>query len=316
MHHLLLILANPSILSMIFLVMAVVWMLRDQRDRTRPLLVIAMVLNMFYGYFLNFVMGNENGLVPWKYDYVLARLDAALGVSAAAVASVLQGGARWPLQVVYWLMVPMMVVWFAVARRNRLTGSLVLAYVTELLAGPTLYAIVPACGPLYAFRKQWLHPPTVAPVLVRMSGAPNCFPSLHLATALIFVLFSRGPVSRFFSLAFLAATALATFSTGEHYAIDLVAGLAFGCFEANVGYRRLKAALLWLALVLAWSLSVRWASGFWIANPVLLRVFAAFTVSCAVAAVAVEWHRSPQPSPQTDQEPVGVSADSSAAARN
>jgi len=309
MLHLLLILVNPSILSMIFLIMAVVWMLRDERDRTRPLLVIAMVLNMFYGFLLDFVMGKENGLVPWKYDYVLARFDAALGISAAAVASHLQGGARWPLQIVYWLMVPMMVAWFVVARRSRLTGSLVLAYVTEMLAGPTLYAIVPACGPLYAFKARWLNPPVVAPGLIRMSGSPNAFPSLHLATAMIFVLFSRGPISRFFSLAFLGATVLATLSTGEHYVIDLVAGLAFGCFESNVGYRRLKGALLWLALVLAWSLSVRWAGGFWIANPVLLRIFAAFTVICAGAEVVVEWRRAPQPAPAMDQQAVGVSGE-------
>ena len=297
--HYLLILVNPSILTMIFLILAVVWMLRDESDRTRPLLVIAMVLNMFYGFLLNFVMGRENGLIPWKYDYVLARLDAALGIPASAIAPALQGGVRWPLQIVYWLMVPMMVTWFAVARRNGLTGSLVLAYITEMLMGPTLYAVLPACGPLYAFRKQWLHPPVVAPGVIRLSGGPNAFPSLHFATALIFVFFSGGRISRFFSLAFLAATALATISTGEHYAIDLVAGLAFGCLAANVGRRRVKASLLWLAVVLAWSLSVRWASGFWIGHPYLLRIFAAVTVVCAAWEVVVEWRRA---GPATTEE--------------
>ena len=153
MRHLLLIALDPSILSMLFLGLAIVWMLLDEKDRTRPLLVVAMVLNMFYGYLLNFVMGKENGLVPWKYDYVLARLDGALGISAAAIASSLQGAARWPLEIVYLLMVPMMVVWFLVARRNGLTRPLTLAYITVLLLGLTLYAMLPACGPLYAFGK-------------------------------------------------------------------------------------------------------------------------------------------------------------------
>ncbi|HWE86689.1 MAG TPA: phosphatase PAP2 family protein [Terracidiphilus sp.] len=303
MRHLLPILVNQTILVMIFLIMAVVWMMRDERDRTRPLLVIALVLNMFYGLLLNVVMGKENGLVPWKYDYILARLDAAFGIPASAIAPVLQGAARWPLQIVYWLLVPMMVVWFAVARRNRLTGSLVGAYITELLMGPTLYAVLPACGPRYVFGKQWLHPPVVAPGVLRLSGSPNAFPSLHFATALIFVFFSNGRISRFFSLAFLAGTALATISTGEHYAIDLVAGLAFGCFANNVGRRRVKASLLWLPVVLAWSLSVRWASGFWIGHPYLLRIFAAVTVIGAAWAVVVEWRRAMPTTTEKEKPP-------------
>ncbi len=309
MLHLILILVNPSILSMIFLIMAVVWMLRDERDRTRPLLVIAMVLNMFYGFLLDFVMGKENGLIPWKYDYVLARLDAALGVPASAIAPALQGAVRWPLQIVYWLMVPMMVAWFAVARRNRRTGSLVLAYITELLVGPTLYALLPACGPLYAFGKQWLHPPVVAPGVIRLSGGPNAFPSLHLATALLFVFFSNGRISRFFSLAFLAATALATISTGEHYGIDLVGGLAFGCFAANVGERRVAGSLLWFAPVLGWSLAIRFESAFLLHNPELLRLLAGITVACAVAAVTLEWRGGPRITEVKDaQDVAGVSA--------
>ena len=288
--HYLLMLVNPTILSLTCLIAAVVYMLRDERDRTRPLLVIAMVMNMFYGALLDLVMGKENGIIPWKYDHILARLDGALGVSAAAVAPALQESVlRWTLQVTYWLMVPMMVAWFGVARRNRLSGSLVLAYVTEMLAGPTLYAVLPACGPVYAFRKAWLHPPAVAPTVMKLSGGPNAFPSLHLATALIFVLYSGGPISRTLSLVFVGLTAFATISTGQHYVIDLVAGLAFGCFAANVGRRRLRPSLLWLTVVLAWTLSVRWANGFLIGHPVILRSFAVVTVLGVAAAVVLEW---------------------------
>ncbi len=313
MRHLLLIALDPSILSMLFLGLAIVWMLMDEKDRTRPLLVVAMVLNMFYGYLLNFVMGKENGLVPWKYDYVLARLDGALGISAATIASSLQGAARWPLEIVYLLMVPMMVVWFLVARRNRLTRPLTLAYITVLLLGLTLYAMLPACGPMYAFGKQWLHPPVVAPIAIRMAGNPNAFPSLHLATALIFVLLSAGPASRTFSLSFFIATALATISTGEHYVIDLVGGVAFGCLAVTIGQRRIKLALLWLALVLTWTLSIRWASEYWIDHPDLLRIFAAFTVTCVIGAVAFEWRHAPQAAPAPDQLSAGALVESAGA---
>lgn len=308
MHHVIALLLNPSVIGLAALVAAVVWMLRDESDRTRPLLVIAMVVNLFYGFLLHFVMGRENGLIPWKYDYVLARLDLALGLPAAAIAPALQGWMRVPLQVVYQLMIPMMIVWFAVARRHRVSDALVLAYVTEMLVGPVLYALLPACGPLYAFRGQWLHPPAVEPVAVRMSGMPNAFPSLHVATALVLVFFSGGRMSRGWSLVFLAATAMATISTGEHYAIDLVAGLAFGCFSASAGRRRLTASLLWLAFVLAWSVGVRWGNGFLIRDAELLRAFAGITVVCVVMAVVFEWNSKREPGQAVVQKAAGVSA--------
>jgi hypothetical protein len=234
-------------------------------------------------------MGQENGLVPWKYDHVLAGIDASLGLSGSTIASFLQGGWRLSLLVVYNLMVPMMIAWYIAGRNGEGSGSIVVAYIAEMLAGPLLYAILPACGPLYAFRDQWLHPPAVHPQLIRLSGMPNAFPSLHLATAVVFVFFSRGTRWRSASLAMLAGTALATLSTGEHYFIDLVAGVAFGCFAATVGYKRIRAAALYLALALCWSLGVRFQFQFLMDHPGFLRVCAALTVCAGVASVATLW---------------------------
>ena len=66
-----------------------------------------------------------------------------------------------PLALVYGLMIPMMIVWFFVVHDPRRRTSLVLAYIAELITGPMLYLLLPACGPLYAFGAQWLHPPFV-----------------------------------------------------------------------------------------------------------------------------------------------------------
>lgn len=147
------ILFNPALIAMTALFLSVVWMLRNEKDRTRPLLVIALVINLFYGWLLSFVMGHQNGLVPWKYDYVLLNLDHALGVPGAAIAQMLQQ-VSIPLLVTYELMVPMMIAWFLVARSHGASGSIVVAYVVEMICGPILYAIVPACGPQYAFHGQ------------------------------------------------------------------------------------------------------------------------------------------------------------------
>ncbi len=186
-------------------------------------------------------------------------------------------------------MVPMMICWFLVTQYRNLRGSVVIAYVAELVAGPILYAVLPACGPVYAFRAQWLYPPAVQANAIRLVGMPNAFPSLHVGTAFVFVLFAPGKVWRGVALAYLAGTALATLSTGEHYIIDLVAGLVFGCFAASVGYRRYRRALLYLGVTLAWSLAVRFEYPFLIVHPGLLRLLAATTVALATFAVFKEW---------------------------
>ena len=297
--HLLALLLNPAIIGLSALLLSVIWMLRDERDKTRPMLVFALTLNLVFGFLLTVVMSREGGLLPWKYDYVLFQMDESLGVSAASIARPLQGICRLPLVVVYQLMVPMMICWFLVTRYRNLRGSVVLAYVAELVAGPILYAVLPACGPVYAFGAQWLHPPEVQANAIRLYAMPNAFPSLHLGTALVFVLFAPGRVWRGISLAFLAATALATLATGEHFVIDLIPGLAFGCFAASVGYRRIWSALLYLGVALSWSLAVRFEYSFLIVHPGLTRLFAALTVALAMLAIFKEWSvpamRAPEP---------------------
>lgn len=286
------VLLNPAILALAALVLSIVWMLRDQSDKTRPLLVMALVVNLFYGWLLTYLMGAENSLVPWKYDYILAHLDAALGLRSTPIAAALQGSARIPLDVVYRLMVPMMIAWFVIVKARELQRALALAYVVEMIVGPALYALVPACGPIYAFRATWLHPTLAAASPLRLAGMPNAFPSLHVGTALILVLLSRGRGTRMFSAMFLGATMLATLATGEHYVIDLVAGLAFGCFAAAAGRLDWRRAAMYGGLTLGWSLSVRFGFPFWIANPLFLRGIAALTVVGAAAALVVEWRKT------------------------
>jgi hypothetical protein len=287
--HLLSFLLNPAIFGLIALFSSVIWMLMDEKDKTRPLLVFALTLNLIFGTLLTIFMAREGALLPWKYDHVLLRVDESLGLSAASIALPLQGRCRIPLAVVYQALVPMMIFWFLVNRYFNPRRSVVLAYAAELVAGPLLYAVLPACGPAYAFGAQWLHPPEVLATTFRLSAMPNAFPSLHIATALIFALFAPGKIWRGVSLTFLALTALAVLSTGEHYVIDLVAGLAVGCFAASVGKRAIRGALFYFGVALAWSLAVRFAFPLLIACPALTRTLAAFTVMLAALAIIKEW---------------------------
>lgn len=293
---------SPAAIGMIALFLSVIWMLRDERDKTRPVLVVALVINLLYGFVLNVVMGKENGLVPWKYDHILAAMDAALGVDTPSIAAALQETWRAVLGIVYDLMVPMMIVWYIAGRYRKTSGNILYSYIGEMLAGPLLYALVPACGPIYAFRAQWLHPGAAHPDLIRLSGMPNAFPSLHVATAIVFVFFARGILWRAASLALLAGTALATVSTGEHYVIDLVAGLVFGCFAAAVGCKKIGPAVFNLAFALGWSLAMRLQFQFLLDQPAILKICAIFTVISTIGSIAAEWMHPTRVRPAEDAD--------------
>jgi hypothetical protein len=153
--------------------------------------------------------------------------------------------------------------------------------------------IVPACGPIYAFGKQWLHPPAVAPEAVRLAGMPNAFPSLHVGTALVFLKFAPGRIWKAIAIVFLAVTCLAILSTGEHYVIDLIPGLAFGIFVSAVGMRNFRRAGWFLALTLTWSLGVRFAYMTLLAHPVVTRSLAGLTVAAVALALGKQWSAAP-----------------------
>jgi hypothetical protein len=287
------ILLSPLGLAIIALFLSVLWMLRDEKDKARIELVFALVLNLFYGVLLNVFMSREGSIFPWKFDHILFGLDASLGIQAASIARPLQGFLRIPLWIIYQSMVPMMIAWYLVTRNRRINGSIVVAYVAELVLGPVLYTIVPACGPIYAFGKEWLRPPAVAPEAVRLAGMPNAFPSLHIGTAFVFLMFAPGRIWKAVALLFLAATCLATLSTGEHYVIDLIPGLAFGVFVSAVGMRNVRRASCFLSLTLGWSLGVRFAYLFLLAHPMLTRSLAGLTVASAAVALLRQWSTAP-----------------------
>ena len=279
---------NPAVIGVLMLFFSSLWMLRDESDKSRPILVAAVIFNLFYGWLLTVLMGHADGLLPWKYDHYLFRIDASLGVPAAPVALAFGGAWRVWLDIVYQLLLPMMIVWLAV-HRKRDSGALILAYVAEMIAGPVLYMVLPACGPIYAFGPSWLHPPDVHAEAIRLSGMPNAFPSLHVATAFVLLLFARERTWRALSVAFLAGTAISTLTTGEHYVIDLVAGLSFGCFAAAVGRRNLAQAAAYLAVTAAWSLAIRFGENTLVSHAGVLRVSALLTIAISVRAVWIAW---------------------------
>jgi hypothetical protein len=85
------------------------------------------------------------------------------------------------------------------------------AYAWMLLIAPVFYFIFPAVGPGY---------------LTDASAPINCLPSVHLTTAILGTIYLPRPW-KWVGVVFIALTACATITTGQHYLIDLIASVPF-----------------------------------------------------------------------------------------
>ncbi len=126
---------------------------------------------------------------------------------------------------------------YSLGRRGQPARVLILMVLTGLL-GMQAYRLLPACGPVYLLGSPCylgeepascadisaadLHPVQLDPAFPR-----NAIPSLHVAWALLVYWIWRSSRWRWFVLAYLLLTVLATLGGGEHYLVDVVAGLPF-----------------------------------------------------------------------------------------
>lgn len=282
------ILLSPPFLSLIFLFSSVLWLLRGESDTTRVLLFFGLLANVIYGSVLSALMGAMNSLLPWKYDYFLYRTDLALGVSTPAIARIFAPAALAGMTIVYSLMIPAMLVLYLFGAGKEQQRDVAVAYFSEMVFGPLLYAFLPACGPIYAFSATWPNVHAFPPLqTVKLAGMPNAFPSLHFGTALVMLAFARRGPWRILAVLFAAATAAATIVTGEHYVIDLAAGVSFACFACFAGRRRLFMASLFFSVTALYALMIRLRGDAVVNHPNVLRAAVVATCTWCGLSLAV-----------------------------
>jgi hypothetical protein len=201
---------------------------------------------------------------PLKYDSALLSLDAALHISPFAIARAVRHSALLTAfcRAVYAsLELAIVACWIGLSLSGSARSArFVVAVLMAFGGGCLLYLLVPACGPAYAFPGF----PVVAAAgkrsLMRFDGNPNCVPSLHLAAAMLIFRFRGGGwISRAWPWLFLPLTALATLSTGEHYAVDLLLAVPFALACEMAAERRWRPALVAAAATLAPMLAIRLA---------------------------------------------------------
>lgn len=168
-------------------------------------------------------------------------------------------------------------------------------------AGWLLYNIVPATGPRFAFASDFpwrslpyrsLHKLFLERIPVASEFPRNAIPSLHMAWVLLIYWSARGLSRwlRFFLIGYAALTVVATLGGGEHYLVDLVAGLPFAvaiyavvCPDGKpASMSRLSAVASGLGLTLAWLLLVRFGTTWMLSSPLLPWALSVVTVLAVV----------------------------------
>jgi hypothetical protein len=119
--------------------------------------------------------------------------------------------------------------------------------------------------------------PEVAAVPIQLAGWPNAMPSLHFATAIIFVYFAgKSRILRWFAWIYLLGTGAATLAY-EHYLIDLIVAVPYAYFAIRAAEGRFASAFRNLAVALAWMASIHFATPLMVAHAWVLRLLALAT---------------------------------------
>lgn len=169
-----------------------------------------------------------------RYDEFFYQIDRYFGSPSYAVGRILMMH-HWALPVVvfdYQLFIDAAVVCIVLTFLSsgvldgyRAFGTML----TTAILLPLAYKLFPASGPIFAFEGfPFSRPTIVTPHAILLAAPPNCFPSGHLAMALLCLFFMRRrPILRWVAAIHVTLTLIATLGLGEHYVIDLMASVPY-----------------------------------------------------------------------------------------
>ena len=293
------IIAGASILALgglaAFLMLGWRWIWAEACQRRQAWAMIAPAATLvFFVFSAQRALSLANLIYPKTYDLYLYVVDGAFGFQPSFIV----GKAMAASYVFHescllaYLSLPFVMALVYALRMPKGAEQPSWGVITLLMAagagGWALYNVVPATGPLYVFHN--LFPSQALPYralsrlfLERIPVDPeaprNAIPSLHLAWVVLLYWSAKG-ISRslrIFLAVYFVLTLLATLGTGEHYFVDLVAGLPFALFiqalvspELKVTFsRRAIVASAGLGLTVGWLMLVRHAAKAMLISPAL-----------------------------------------------
>lgn len=270
-------------------VAAFFWAVTHRKDqRIGKVLYSVLGIALMYSFAFPLLLKFEDSLVPWKYDALLYRLDGCLGVSVEGYLRILPHSLSMVFTATYQALLWVITIWGCLHLTQKWGNfrALVTAFITGYAVVGFLYLIVPACAPAYTPIETY-RTGSIAPTLLH--SYPNAMPSMHVASALILVLFagpSRG--LRAFSILFLIGTCFGTV-LGEHYFVDWAGSIPFACFAVAVGLREKRKAAIYLIVTLALLLLIRFAGPILVEHRWIFRLLVVAMLGIGVEAVYRAW---------------------------
>lgn len=247
--------------------------------------------------FIAFILKATAAWHPKTYDLYLYAADTGFGIPIAARAGMLvarHSALAWWCGLVYESLPLAVSLLYAYERSGRapLSTRVLPAFLGGGAAAYLLYNLLPAAGPAYIFGAQFpAHLPAAVPIALQAPLTPdaprNAIPSMHLACTLL-IFWNVRRLSRWLCAAsglYLGLTIVATLGFGEHYAVDLVAGVPYAlllgaaCARPSAATARRGALLTGITLTVAWIAALRFA-------PALFHSIA-LTWTAAVATVVL-----------------------------
>ena len=289
---------SPGLLVLCCVLLVALWWLFRPSDPDAPKLLFVTMLVGLFGVTASVLLSFASAAFPLKFDAYLYSTDTAvLGSPLFPAAHLLNKRSYMVLRPIYDLLPVVMILCYAINLKWHNGRVVLTAFAVNFLLGSALYLIVPACGPAFAFDHDFpFGRPSSSVQLLRVSDSPNAIPSLHLSAAILLVLFAGNRLSlRIFAWLYLLGTAAATLALGEHYVIDLIVAVPFAAFAVLIARGRILAACGNMALVVAWLVSIRFATSSLIAYPNLMRASVMGTICLAVYSLASRTQFASQP---------------------
>jgi len=278
-----------------FLMLGLRWLWSESTERRRTYAVLAPAAALV-GFVLSAqrALSLANLLYPKTFDLYLYLFDGSFGFQPSflagrgmAASSILRVAAG-----VTYISLPFVMALVYALRQpkgtERPSWDIITLFLLAGLGGWALYNIVPATGPVYVFGMDFpwrslpyksLHRLFLERVPVSGDIPRNAIPSLHLAWVVLLYWNAKGVsrALRVFMAVYLVLTVVSTLGTGEHYLVDLVAGVPFAFFVQSVvspGHKpatskRAITAGAGLALTLGWLLLVRFGVRWMLVSPAL-----------------------------------------------
>lgn len=286
-----------------FCILGLRWLWSEASERRKAYAMFAPAASLvFFVFSAQRALSLANLLYPKTFDLYLYAFDGSFGFQPSFLAGRAMAASfvlRIACLLTYVSLPFVMALVYALCMpkgTERPSWDLITLFLLAGISGWALYNMVPATGPAYVFGADfpWHSLPYRSLPRLLLERIPvnpdiprNAIPSLHMAWVILLCWNAKGlsRALRIFLAVYLTLTVVSTLGIGEHYFVDLIAGLPFALFvqvmvspgQKLAFSRRLPAAGSALGLTLAWLLLARFGTKWMLVSPILPWVLVAAT---------------------------------------